>query len=398
MSRRVPYCLDSQFKAGNRIYGDPTTERIQLPNHSLKDVQDSVMDFSMRRSSRSQQHHSDQLPRRGAARSKDQMPVDLLDLTIKPSGFGGSGRSGGSSSSHDQQAAAAALMYGARGGLGNIPMSNPIMEKLGLQLTSEVTLFPSPSYVGKVKENKSNSSAKGSSPLSTSSASVSSLHQQHQGKMSTGSSGGGRTKSIRSPASSMSSQSSSQVIQGASSAAGGRASASPRHHHISHPHMYPNHLNAKPIFGHPGVSPGTSGAGSSSSAITIKPMASSASSSAASEEKQALAKMKELEKAYQSIPQAFLPGGHAAAPHAPSPFSVGGLGLNAPKMDPTYLTLLAANPFLMSPQAQALMSIPGAMEQFQMYKDLFQQTGLGQFPLHWPPGGGGPPGNERGSK
>lgn len=150
-----------------------------------------------------------------------------------------------------------------------------------------------------------------------------------------------------------------------------------RHHHQNH---YPNHLNAKPVFGGgpadrgmmPRHSPSqghSSSAGSSgTSAITIKPMTN--------EEKHSAGKLKELEKAYaQAMP----------APQFMPPTFV-------PKMDPAYLSLLA-NPFLMSPQA--LMSIPGAMEQFQMYKDLFQQSGIPQFPLGWPPQG---PGNDRASK
>lgn len=327
-----PIGLNSPFRARKQLFVNPSAEKIQaLESRHAKSVVDAI-DMTVRR------RHNVEIIRRNPPLNINPETA-LLDLTVKPVTHGG------------RQA-----NYSR--GSSEIPAPN-VMDKLGLQLTSEVTLFPSHSYLSKVKESShSKSSSKAS--VSMSSSTNSSKHQD--------SIPGSSRKSLRSP-------STASIMQGTSGIPV-HGSPSPKDAHLRHhsQHHYPNHLNTKPVFGAPDrgpIIPGLSpNQGHGSNAITIKPMTA--------EEKQTAAKIKDLERAYQSSM-------HAAQFMQPSSF--------VPKMDPAYLSLLA-NPFLMTPQA--LMSIPGAMEQFQMYKDLFQQSGIHQFPgINWHPPG---PGNDRASK
>lgn len=325
---------NSPYKITNHIYVNPGAEKLQAAAEARhgKSMGEAI-DFSSRR------RPNVEISRRPMPTNVAPVEPTLLDLSVKPISHG------------SRQAG-----YSSRGSAESIPVPN-VMDKLGLQLTSEVTLFPSPSYLSKVKDVPHSRSSQAKSVVSMSSAG--NLHKNAE------SIPGSSRKSIRSPSTSASSQGGSSMSS--------RGAPSPKDVQMRHhsQHHYPNHLNTKPVFGAPDRSPIIPGLspnqGHSSNAITIKPMTA--------EEKKAAAN---LEKAYHTSMHAsqFLP---------PSPF--------VPKMDPTYLSLLA-NPFIMSPQA--LMTIPGAMEQFQMYKDLFQQSGIPHFPgMQWPPQG---PGNDRASK
>lgn len=311
------------------MYANPGAEKLQASESRHAKVHIDPLDCTMRR------RHNVEISRRPVIPHVTPNPESaLLDLTVKPVTHGG--RQGSYSR-----------------GSSEIPAPN-VMDKLGMQLTSEVTLFPSSSYMNKVKENPHSKSSQSKSVVSMSSSNHHSKRDHHESVP-----GSSRSKSLRSPSTSAVSQSAVMPGLGAPSP----KDVQMRHHSQQH---YPNHLNTKAMFGAPDrapIIPGMSPSqGHSSNAITIKPMSV--------EEKKAAASMKDLEKAYQ------------ASLHA-SQFL----------QPPPYLQLLA-NPFLMSPQA--LMSIPGAIEQFQMYKDLFQQGGIPQFPgMQWPPHG---PGGDRASK
>ncbi|CAL8114938.1 unnamed protein product [Orchesella dallaii] len=325
-----PGYTNSPYKAQNQLYWNVAAERLEYSDGAPAPLTSKdPLDYSVRK-----RHLPSQPIRRNPA--PVQTPeTDLLDLTIRPSS---------SSGRHN--------LYSRS--MTDIPPPNA-MDKLGLQLTSEVTLFPSHPLMGKVKEASHSKPAQ----LSKSSATAVSSNK-HQDSIP-----GTSRKPIRSP-------STSNIMHGASgvnAVGSGSSKEIPMRHHSQH--HYPNHLNTKSMFGAPdrSIIPGLSPSqGHSGSAITIKPMTA--------DEKYAAKINEQFEKVYQSIP----------GPQFLTPSSY------VPKVDPAYLSLLT-NPFLMNPQT--LMSIPGAMEQFQMYKDLFQQSGIPQFPLQWPPQG---PGNDRASK